>query len=160
MKLVLGLILLLPLQALAAPATEKSIGELLTVTKTENLMAAMKTQMQVMRQNVMAQAGSGKAPNPEMQKELDLVISKFQDENLSFSKVKPLMIQVYKEAWTEEEVQDLLRFYKTPTGVKAVDTMPQAMQKLSTQIQGQLAKVMPKFQEDIKKIITKYGQKK
>ena len=58
--------------------------------------------------------------------------------------MEEMMIPLYDKHFTESEIQDLVTFYKSPTGQKMVAEMP----SLTIDIMGAVSeKVMPKLQE-------------
>ena len=99
----------------AAPATEKSIRELMTLTGAGNLgVQAMQNMLPAMKQLV------PQAPESfwtDVMKEVD------SDELIT------LIIPIYKRHFTEEEIQDTIKFYKSPAGRKMIQALPQVMQE-------------------------------
>ncbi len=55
------------------------------------------------------------------------VMKKFFRKYLSWEALKPDTSALYLKAFTEEELRDLVTFYKTPTGQKALKKMPELM---------------------------------
>ncbi|UTW44486.1 DUF2059 domain-containing protein [bacterium SCSIO 12696] len=64
--------------------------------------------------------------NPALAQFKDIMI-KFLSEHLSYASLKPEMVAIYAEAFTADELQDLIDFYKTPTGQKSLHLLPQLM---------------------------------
>lgn len=54
---------------------------------------------------------------------------KFFGKYLSWSALKDDYVKLYMENFTEPELRELITFYKTPTGKKAVKQMPVLLQK-------------------------------
>jgi hypothetical protein len=67
------------------------------------------------------------------------------------------MMAIYDKNFTDQEVKDLLAFYKSPIGLKMVEKQP-AMQQESMQIM--MTKYIPKYQETIKELMKKMIDKK
>ncbi len=57
------------------------------------------------------------------------VLRAFFAKHMDWQLLKDEYIQLYTEAFTEDELQDLIAFYKTDTGKKSVTLMPQLMQQ-------------------------------
>src|SRR5262245_40809816 len=57
------------------------------------------------------------------------VMLKWVEKYMTWDAVAPALIDLYAEAFTESELKDLLKFYKTPTGQKALTELPVLMQK-------------------------------
>ncbi|SDI53799.1 hypothetical protein SAMN04488540_10230 [Ferrimonas sediminum] len=53
------------------------------------------------------------------------VMSEFLHKHMSYTSLKPMLVDMYSEAFTAQELQDLNAFYQTPTGRKSIALMPQ-----------------------------------
>lgn len=60
---------------------------------------------------------------------------------------------IYASVFTEEEIQALIDFYKSPIGKKYLDKQPELMAATMQKMQGEMAKLMPKIQADVAKAI-------
>ncbi|HSS51757.1 MAG TPA: DUF2059 domain-containing protein, partial [Thermoanaerobaculia bacterium] len=60
------------------------------------------------------------------------VFQKWIEKYLSWEIMKPRMIDLYMAAFTEPEMRDLIAFYKSPTGKKALAQIPVLMQQSLT----------------------------
>jgi hypothetical protein len=103
-------------------ADEKShraaVLELCSVMKVETLMQeAMQRMIDMQIQQVPAMQGMrGK-------------IEQFFGKYLSWKALQEDFVKMYMEAFSEAELRELVAFYKTPTGQKAVRQMPSLMQR-------------------------------
>ena len=70
-------------------------------------------------------------------------------------KLKPMFVQIYAELFTEEEINGIVSFYKSPAGKAMIEKMPQMMQRMMPMMQ----KLMGDLQPEIKKIIEEAKQK-
>jgi len=59
--------------------------------------------------------------------------------------MRPLYIQIYQETFTQEEIDGLIAFYKSPAGVAFVDKMPVVMQRSMSIMQSRIAPMMEKM---------------
>jgi hypothetical protein len=66
--------------------------------------------------------------NPNMAPYRD-VIQKWLEKNFAWEAIEPRITDDYVEAFTEPELREMIAFYKTPTGQKALAKMPVLMQK-------------------------------
>lgn len=57
------------------------------------------------------------------------VMLKFFKKYMSFESLKPDMINIYADAFTASELQDINAFYRTPTGSKTIKLLPGLMAK-------------------------------
>jgi hypothetical protein len=63
------------------------------------------------------------------------------------------MVSIYVEAFSEQEIQELIRFYRTPIGRKALRKLPELFQK-GAQVGQELAlKHQPQFQKEVQSIL-------
>jgi len=78
---------------------------------------------------------------------LDAQLKAFMNDQTEITKVSEVAVfQVYDQAFTEVELQELIAFYSTPTGQKAVQFLP----TLSAQVQKSFQSMLiPKVQEFI-----------
>lgn len=61
---------------------------------------------------------------------------------------------VYAEVFTEEEIQGLIDFYKSPVGQKFLDKQPELTTATMQKMQVEMAKVMPQIQQATMQAIT------
>jgi len=57
------------------------------------------------------------------------VMRRFLAKYMSWESLKGEFARIYAEEFTEQELRDLIAFYKTPTGVKSISKMPALMAK-------------------------------
>lgn len=148
MRLFAIVALLASFAAQAAPASQQSIEALLTVTKTESLMDSMYAGMDQMMRQSMAQTLKGKSLSAEQQRKLDAVPAKFvavMREEMSWQKMKPLYVQMYRETFEQEEVDGMLAFYASPAGQALINKMPVVMQKSMALSQSLMQSFLPKM---------------
>jgi len=148
--MILFLSLMVATAAVAAPASEKTIKEVLAVSQvqkiTDNMISQINTQMNL----IIQQSLNGKTPTEKQQK----TISKMRDrmiavlkKELAWKKLEPMYIRLYKETFTEEEVAGMLNFYKTPSGKALINKMPVLMQKSMLESQKLVAASIPEFKK-------------
>lgn len=131
-------------------ANEASIRELLLVTDAKQLLDRMWVQMDLIMENSMKQALSGQPVTPAQQVVLDDMrkqMGALLKEELAWEVFEPLMIDVYLNTFTEEEVQGMLQFYKSPAGRAVVTKMPAVMQASMQAVQGPIAAMQPKLRK-------------
>lgn len=88
--------------------------------------------------------------NPQL-KPLEDVMRRFLAKYMSFESLKPGMVSLYAEAFTEPEVRELVAFYRTPLGHKMVTRMPLLLQKGAALGQKAVQDHLPELQEEIAK---------
>ncbi len=100
-----------------APPSDESLRELFTVTRTEETMNGMKPQLDAIISSSMKEVSQGKEITPERQAVMDRMHEKLvaaYNETFSFQPLHLLLIRVYQATYTQDEVDGLIAFYRTP----------------------------------------------
>lgn len=136
----------------AAPASEASIRELLALSEAQKLADNVIGQVDKMMHASMNQVVGGKQLSPEQQKIVDGMQAKMigilKDE-MSWDKLEPMYIRVYQQSFTQEEVDGIVAFYKTPAGQAMVKKLPLVVQNSMKEMQGRMGPMMQKIQAAI-----------
>lgn len=130
--------------------SEASLEELLTITESQKLIDAMWPQVEGMMNNAAKQALGNSSLNDEQQKVLEGANSKMAvvfKEEFSFDKMKPMMISIYKESFSQDEVDSMIKFYKSKGGQAVIKKMPVVMQSTMGNVQAQMSTIIPKIQK-------------
>lgn len=77
------------------------------------------------------------------------VILEWSESIMTWEIFGPKMIDIYAEAFSEDELKDLVAFYKTPTGRKAITLMPELMQKGAQLGANEAQQHIPRLQQMI-----------
>lgn len=77
------------------------------------------------------------------------VILEWSESIMTWEIFGPKMIDIYTEAFSEDELRDLVAFYKTPTGKKAITMMPELMQKGAQLGANEAQQHIPRLQQMI-----------
>ncbi|MEK8051630.1 DUF2059 domain-containing protein [Ideonella sp. DXS22W] len=136
--------------AQAAPPSEASIEALLTVTKAERLLDGMYANIEQMMRQSMQAAVQGQTLSDEQRRVLDAAparLAKVMREELSYASLKPLYVGIYRESFTQDEVDGLLTFYRSPAGVAMIEKMPLVMQKSLVGVQQRMGPIMDKLRQ-------------
>lgn len=150
LKTVLVILLFSSATAIAAPASEGSVRQLLAVSQAQKLMDGMGAQFDDLMNNAIQQALNGKAPTAKQQQAItkmkNRMVALMQGE-LAWEKVEPMYIRLYMESFSEEEVAGMVSFYKTPAGQAVINKMPLLMQKTMVEVQAMISGAVPKMQK-------------
>lgn len=98
----------------------------------------------------MLQQMTGTKLPPEQEKsmgEFQEKVTSLVSGALSWENLKPSYVKLYADAYTEPQIDDILAFYRSPTGQAMVANNSSLMTKASTIAQKQLAEVMPELQK-------------
>lgn len=153
-----AMLLALPLSARADEASKRAkIEQMLTVLKMEdNFNLLMKQVEQQGRQMGMSMTNPSQLTDAD-KKILDNFMTKLMaamQETMGWQKLKSEFIDLYAKAYTEEEVDGILTFYKSPVGQSMLAKTPQLVQQSMAISQTHMKEIQPKLEqltEDLKK---------
>lgn len=144
------LLLLCCAGALAAPASERSVRQLLEVMEAHKLVDGMATQLDTVMDHAIQRALRGSVPSDAQQAAIDRMKGRMvalEKGQLTWSKLEPMYLHLYQDAFSEEEVAGMLRFYRTPAGQAVIHKMPSLMQKTMLEVQRMVADMTPQMQQ-------------
>ena len=137
--------LLLSAPARADEATKNAkIEELMKVPNVDLMMGQIMSQMK----------GQMKAMESSMDVPLDARknADEFEDRVMALTEkrlatMKPMLVKVYADTYTEEEIDGILAFYKTPVGQAMLRKMPELIQRSMAVSQQVMGEIMPEIQK-------------
>ena len=135
--------------ATANPPSEASIKQLLEVTQARKLIDSIMSQMDNLMQQAVVQAAQGREIPDNVQKEIDRQRAEMvamMKELLDWKKLEPMYVRIYQKTFTQQELDGMLAFYKTPAGAAVIAKMPAIMQNTMDEMQGMMGPVMEKVQ--------------
>ncbi len=101
---------------------------------------------EISKQSVYHMAALHVQQDPQLGLYKDVLI-KFYSEHMGWESLKDEFIAIYTEEFSEEEIRDLIAFYKTPTGQKAIKKMPVLMSKCAQIGEQRLRENMPEWHQ-------------
>jgi hypothetical protein len=130
--------------------------------------AASKAQATILLQSM----GMDKAMNASIEQMMDIqlkqnptllpfrgVMAEFFRRYMSFDALKNDFAEVYGNAFTTQELEDITRFYMTPTGQKSIQLMPQLMSQGAEIGMAQVRRHMPQLQQMIQQEAERLSKK-
>ena len=84
-------------------------------------------------------------------------------EMFEWNKLEPMYLRVYQKSFTQQEVDGMIAFYKTPAGQAVISKMPVVMQNTMNEMQQMMGPMMQKIQrmqQDVVAEMKAEGQKK
>ena len=133
-----------------APASDESIREMLAITDARNLLDTVKAQVEATMKATSQQATQGKATTPERQAVLDRKLAKMEaalDETLNWDNLEPLYLRTYRASFTQDELDGMVAFYRTPAGQAMIKKLPLVMQNVMAEMQDLLKPMQEKIQQ-------------
>jgi hypothetical protein len=92
------------------------------------------------------------------------VMLKFFEKHMGFESLKDDLIEIYVEAFTEKELNDIMAFYETPTGRKTLEKLPELSAKGAqlgqTRVQQNIQELQEMIQAEAKRIQEQQNQTK
>ena len=149
-KLVLLVLFIFSASAYGADTkpSEKSIKELMRVTESHKMLDNMMVQFDTVMKNGMQQAFKGETITPKQQKQIDDMQNKMTvmfKEEMSWESLEPLYVQVYRDSFTQQEVNGMLAFYVSPSGQAVIHKMPVVIQNTMTEMQKRMGPFLQKL---------------
>lgn len=130
--------------------SEASVKELLLLSDSPKMIDMSKAQLAGMANGPVQQALQGKTLTPEIKKIVAANGEKVMaalNEGMKWEAFEPVFVQIYQSMMTQEEVDGIVAFYKTPAGKAMIQKMPALMQASGQRLQQQLGPVMGKLQQ-------------
>ena len=122
-----------------APPSDESLREMFTLARVEETMNGAKPQLEAIITSSLQEVSQGKQITPERQAVMDRMREKLvaaYNESFSFEPLHLILIRVYQETYTQDEVDGLIAFYKTPAGQALINKSPLMAQNLISEMQA------------------------
>ncbi len=136
------------------PPSDESLHKLLEVARAHALLDSIRGQFDVLLKQVMDQAvqqgSQGKSLTAQQRACLDgmrVKLTSILDQTLNWDTLEPLYLRVYRESFTQTEVDGLTAFYQTPSGQALLTKMPLVMQNLLGEMKGMMQSVQQQMLE-------------
>ena len=156
-----ALLLLSSAAALAEPASEASIKQLLDVTQARKLVDGTRDQVGSMMNSTMDQtiqkSLQGATPTPKQEQAIANMKSRMVDliqGALTWEKLEPRYMSLYRDTFSEEEVEGMLAFYRTPAGQAVINKMPVLVQKSIQETQKMISDMTPQMRQIMEQYVT------
>ena len=134
----------------SGPPSEASIKQLLELAQAHKLIDSVMAQMDNLMQQSIAQATKGQKIPPKVQKDIDQrrgEMIAMMKELLDWAKLEPMYVRIYQKTFSQQEVDGMIAFYKTPAGQAVIGKMPAVMQNTIEEMQQLMGPVMQKMQK-------------
>jgi hypothetical protein len=128
--------------------SDESLRRLLAATEAHKLLDAVTAQMEGTMKGFMRQAFEGKDLSPEQQRSVDGIQTKMGAavrEQMTWEALEPMYLRIYRDSFTQEEVDGMIAFYESPAGRAVVRKLPLVMQNTMAEMQKLMRPVMEKL---------------
>jgi uncharacterized protein len=122
-----------------APASDASIRQMLELTNAQQIIEGVKAQMGAMMNTAMQNATRGQTLTPERQAVIDRMSAKMSavaSDMLTWDALLPIYLRTYRDSFTQDEIDGVIKFYKSPAGQAYVKKLPLVMQNVMREMQG------------------------
>ena len=133
------------------------VQELVTVMHMDRLMDQMVDAIKSQTEQMMQQLPGADSMTPEQKK----IMADYQAKTLQivldsmgWKTMEPEFVTLYTQNFTEEEIDGMVAFYKSPTGQSVLNKMPQLMTAAMQLTQSRMVDIQPKLKaltEDLTK---------
>jgi hypothetical protein len=130
-------------------ATEQTVRTLMELTQSRKMVDSALAQVDGAMQAGMNQALAGKQLNAKQQAIFDRFrkdVAAMMAEGLKWETLEPIMIRIYTETFTEKELNDMIGFYRSPSGQALIAKQPQVLQKSMELMQARMITLSPRIQ--------------
>lgn len=133
-------------------------AELMEAMHGEKMMKQMMDMVTAQTHSLMDQATTGTEMTPEQHKIMDDYMTKVNAitmEYVSWDKLKPMMIDIYASTYTEEELDGITTFFKSPAGQAYLAKAPQMAMAMMGRMMDNMKDMMPRVQALAKEMAEK-----
>ena len=134
--------------------------EVLRLTKVDKMLGPLIDQIQQVQIQQLQQMNLSSEAYATAQRYLQRINDSVARE-MQWQEIKNDYVELYTDAFTEQELRQLIQFYSTPLGHKVVEKMPVLMEQSMQLGQKKMMKIMPEIQvlsEEMFKEIQKQNQ--
>jgi len=127
--------------------------EFLQVSHTEQMLSQVMSMTLNQTKSGMMRQMLGATQTPDQTKaseELQDKLGAILNNVFSWEKLRPIFVKAYADAFTEQELDGIIGFYKSPAGQAMIAKTPALMTKTNELVQQQMAAAMPEIQQLIK----------
>lgn len=132
----------------AAKPTEESLKTLFAATNARSLMNSMDGQLDQILKNAQQNVLKGQPLSKEKQEVFDRFRGKLiaiYKQEMNWEQMESVMIEIYSNSLSQEEVDGITAFYQSPAGQAYVKKMPVLMQQTMNVMQKQMEPMMEKI---------------
>ncbi len=136
----------------------KLAGELLSVTRQENQLKSGFQTMRDMQKQMIPQMLAAKGiklntEQKEKQQQLGNLIMRAVEEEMSWDKMRPIMLKAFAETFTAEEMKELIKFFNSPVGQTYLEKTPLVQKAMLSSVQGLAFSLQKRLDAEIEKFL-------
>ena len=127
--------------AQGAPPSDESILKMMSALQLQGSLDQMVAEVDAGMKAALKQQVQGKQMTPLQEAQVGQLQTRMSatiKEDLSFAKMKYIYLKVFRDTFTQEEVNGINAFYSSPAGKAMMEKIPSATKKASTLLQEHL----------------------
>ncbi|MBV8342155.1 MAG: DUF2059 domain-containing protein, partial [Gammaproteobacteria bacterium] len=127
--------------------TPQSVRQLFELMHTSAVLDTVMAQIDTSAQAAMLQATAGEPPSEEQKRimsDTQARVMALMKQELDWAELEPLMIEVYRDGFTQKEVDGMLKFYRSDTGQAVIAKLPVVMQGMMQRMQVRMQSLTPR----------------
>lgn len=131
-----------------ARPTEASVRKVFSVTHVDTMMNAYTSQLATSMHTGVEHALADQTLNEAQQKIIDGMTDKMvvlMREQLDWASIEPKMVQLYRDTFTQHEIDAMLAWYDSPTGRSVIAKQPVVVQQMTDYAQLHVKDMVPKL---------------
>lgn len=155
------LFLALPLTARADEASKRAkIQELFTVMRMEQTLQQVMDAMEKSVIPMTQQIFGGNVPPTMKTQVADMQHQMFGliEQEMGWKTMEPAYTEIYARNFTEEQIDDLIAFYKSPTGTAYLDRVPTLTTESMQAAQAKITALQPEIRQMIEDFTTRNAE--
>lgn len=139
-----------PLHAQDSRPTEASVRRVLAAARLDTILDSYGTQIEASLRSGMQRELAGQTLNAEQR----AIMNQMQDkmvalmhEEMDWQRMEPRIIELYRNTFTQGEVNGMLKWYTSPTGKAVVAKEPLVTQQMADYAQERVQDVVPRLMQ-------------
>jgi uncharacterized protein len=131
-----------------ARPTEASVRKVFAVTHVDSMLNSYTAQLATSMHTGVEHVMADQPLNDAQQKIIDSMTDKMvvlMREQLDWASIEPKMVQLYRDTFTQHEIDSMLAWYDSPTGRSVIAKQPVVMQQMTDYAQLHVKDMVPKL---------------
>ncbi len=148
--------------AVAEPPTRASVEKLMLVTKAAQRTDAQYAMMQPLMADMFKKLMPQSLDSADMTEAFNIMLPKMMKifrEQMGWSAFKEDYISLYVSTMTQSEINDLIKFYESPTGKSYLVKLPFITQKMTELSMQNMERLYPQIQQIVRETVAEMSSK-
>lgn len=142
--------------ALAAPPTDADVNRLLSASRAQTIIDSMLPQIEKLQRQQFEHYASQRQLTADERAKMERIqqrTSQVFREELSWQKMRPMYLELYKQSFSKEDVLAMAEFYESSAGQSLLDKTPALMQNAVVTMQARLQPMLERLDRELSAIV-------